>query len=556
MAYRRGNYDFVIDSSFQPFSMQEMLVPYMAYKQAFEESEKAYTELSNKADTFAYLSKELPEGSKARQIYEGYANELHKQAMDLASNGLNMSNRGALTGLKRRYQGEIGRLDLANTALQQEKALRRQMSTKDPSMLYAIDNMNIDDFLDNNTPNLYGISGNELYARGAAAGKATSSRMYSAGDEGSTLNGYYRKWVERNGVSQESIAAFMQSAEVQQQVDNIMEAQGVNENLTGTNRDRARQQILNGIYDGIVYQERVNPVRDPDVMSAAEKDASKRAWRADARAERSENMQAVLHGLKSDGKGGWVADKNSAFGIISRTNSGNPVYKDPTTKKPFAYGSDGVTKYYDNDGDGNYTDAYPLTKQQEKYQAQKTKDEQKQEAATKARIAKLDAAVQSIDLRKDIDAKNFFANNNGFDAKIRGGEIVHYDYAGAIAGHQGWGDKQLKWESGKLHTPNKAHWGPGFMSSTNVENEFGTYVADGYNMSEMKSGRRVRALKEAEIDALPNEVQDHIKKLIEDYQIEHNIDKQISYQVVAVPDESDSNGTSYLVAVENTYNKK
>ena len=91
-----GNYSYVVDSTFQPFNMQEMLVPFSAYKDAFENSEEQYDTLSQGADKFKYLSDTLPEGSKARQIYEGYANDLRAQAEDLAHNGLTMGNRRAL----------------------------------------------------------------------------------------------------------------------------------------------------------------------------------------------------------------------------------------------------------------------------------------------------------------------------------------------------------------------------------------------------------------------------------------------------------------------------
>ena len=36
-----ANYSFVIDSSFKPFSMQEMLVPFQMYKDTFEKTEDA-----------------------------------------------------------------------------------------------------------------------------------------------------------------------------------------------------------------------------------------------------------------------------------------------------------------------------------------------------------------------------------------------------------------------------------------------------------------------------------------------------------------------------------
>lgn len=264
------DYSFVVSPSFNPFSMQEMLVPFSAYKDAFEKSEEQYDTLSQGADKFKYLSETLPEGSKARQIYEGYANDLRAQAEDLAHNGLTMGNRRALTSLKRRYQGEMGRILQADEAMREEKKLRQSLGAQDTSLLYANDNLNIDDFLDGSTPNLYRISGNELYTRGAAAGKAASSRIFSAGDAGSTLNGYYRDYVQKLGYSPETIRKFYKDMstipELQMAADAILEERGVNKNLSGYNLRRARQSVINGMIDGAVYQENHSPQRDLGVL--------------------------------------------------------------------------------------------------------------------------------------------------------------------------------------------------------------------------------------------------------------------------------------------------
>lgn len=305
-----GGYQFVIDSSFQPFSMQEMLIPFSAYKDAFEKSEEQYDTLAQSADKFKYLSETLPEGSKARQIYEGYANELSKQAKDLAHNGLSMSNRRALTSLKRRYQGEIGRLLQADEAMREEKKLRRSLSAQDSSMLYALDNLDIDSFLDGNTPNLYNISGNELYTRGAAAGKAASSRVFSAGDEGSTLNGYYRDYVQKMGYNRDTIQKFYHDMsaipELQMAADAILEERGVNQNLTGYNLQRARQSVINGMIDGAVYQENHNPQRDLGVLTQAEKVADARAREQLAFQKQAHNDSLTMQGFSHDKDGKLV----------------------------------------------------------------------------------------------------------------------------------------------------------------------------------------------------------------------------------------------------------
>lgn len=289
------DYSFVVSPSFNPFSMQEMLVPFSAYKDAFEKSEEQYDTLSQGADKFKYLSETLPEGSKARQIYEGYANDLRAQAEDLAHNGLTMGNRRALTSLKRRYQGEMGRILQADEAMREEKKLRQSLGAQDTSLLYANDNLNIDDFLDGKNPNLYRISGNELYTRGAAAGKAASSRIFSAGDAGSTLNGYYRDYVQKLGYSPETIRKFYNDMstipELQMAADAILEERGVNQNLSGYNLRRARQSVINGMIDGAVYQENHSPQRDLGVLTQAERTA-------DARQREQMELSAASNGFE------------------------------------------------------------------------------------------------------------------------------------------------------------------------------------------------------------------------------------------------------------------
>lgn len=317
MPYRRNDYSFVIDSSFQPFSFQEMLTPFVMYKDAFEKSEEAYIDLSNKADKFKYLADSLDPNSTAAKIYNGYANDLKAQAEDLANNGLSMRNRGALTNLKRRYQGEIGRLIDADTELKKEKELRRQMSAKDPSMLWAADNLTIDNYLDGNTPNLYGISGTDLYTKAAAASQSMSKRQFNVNGENKTLGGYYYDYVQRMGYTPEDLRKFGNQIsadfaaqvstlpELQQAANQILEANGVNENLTGNNLRKAQQQVIRGLIDGAVYSEQHNPQRNLNVMTAAEKASDERSREGMAIQRESMNRQAAAQGLT------WNSSTNS-----------------------------------------------------------------------------------------------------------------------------------------------------------------------------------------------------------------------------------------------------
>jgi hypothetical protein len=322
------DYSFVVSPSFNPFSMQEMLVPLSAYKDAFEKSEEQYDTLSQGADKFKYLSETLPEGSKARQIYEGYANDLRAQAEDLAHNGLTMGNRRALTSLKRRYQGEMGRILQADEAMREEKKLRQSLGAQDTSLLYANDNLNIDDFLDGKNPNLYRISGNELYTRGAAAGKAASSRIFSAGDAGSTLNGYYRDYVQKLGYSPETIRKFYEDMstipELQMAADAILEERGVNQNLSGYNLRRARQSVINGMIDGAVYQENHSPQRDLGVLTPMEQNQITMQQKQFNLSKSQLDARAASMGYRIDDNGNLQIDPDrmEALKELKKSNKG------------------------------------------------------------------------------------------------------------------------------------------------------------------------------------------------------------------------------------------
>lgn len=271
---------FVIGSNFHPFTMQEQLVPFQMYKDAFEKTEDTYMDLSQKADTFKYLSETLPEDSKARQIYEGYANGLAEQAEDLAQNGLSMANRRALTSYKRRYQGEIGRLNKADEALQKEIDRRTALSANDPTTLYATDNLSIDDFLDRKKPNDYSVSGDKLYQRGVQIGASDSSRIWS-NPKVQNVNKYYQDFITTNGRSPEVLKAWrrdlMSIPELNDSLNSTLKEFGVTDNLKGINLERAKESVINGIINGSTYKRNDAIQQNLGVLTAAQQE-QKREW--------------------------------------------------------------------------------------------------------------------------------------------------------------------------------------------------------------------------------------------------------------------------------------
>ena len=509
MPYRGNNYSFVIDSSFQPFSMQEMLVPFTAYKEAFEKSEEAYNDLKDKADVFKDLSNSLPEGSEARKIYEGYANDLNAQAADLANNGLTMGNRRALTGLKQRYQGEIGRLAKAQTALEKEKELKRQMNAKDPTMIWASENFNIDDYLDNNTPNLYGISGTELYTKAAAASQAASKRQFSVNGESKTMGDYYYDYVQRMGYNPETIAKFRQDMsaipELQQAAEDILIANGVKDNLSGAAYEQARQQVINGLIDGAVYSEQHNLQRNHGMMTAAEQ-------ASDARARESLSIQRQSQAIAKEK---WAQEKQA--------------FEDERKLR------------YTFDENGNITGLNPAYINQDNYEmnpegkwVKKTQPKQSQEEKQELSDAKKKGeALMKLD-------KGALAHNEGFDVTF-GDNRHHYNYIGALSKHGG------KWYHGALDSDNPGHNFPrawGWGSTSNVENIWGNFSAEGSDSKDMRVLSQDEMLQ---LVAKDQDILDAIDKMAE----ESGIDPEISdIQLIEVPNEKGGGGQKgYLIAV-------
>lgn len=481
-----SNYSFVISSNFKPFSMEEMLVPFTAYKNAYEKAEEDYTQLSDKADMFSYLSETLPPESKARKIYEGYADELHKQGESL-SNGLSMANRRALTSLKRRYSGEIGRLDKADTALQEEKKRRLALSTNDPSTLYANDNLSIDDFLDRKEPNTYSVSGQKLYERGVQIGASGSSRIYS-NPQVQELTKQYNNIIQTYGYSPELIAQFRNNLaaipEFQQSVKATLKEYGAEDNLTGVNYDRAMQSVINGVVNGITYKRADNVQQNPDYVTKYQK------MQLDQQKESMENNM-MIHGMVKDKDGNWKYSLEA-----------DPTYQ----RQQQLAGSAASISGLDEDANGDNASARK----------------------------KLDDALLGLTYSNTKRPRAALKNPEGFEVEANGKRYT-YKYVGALSPQDG------KYVSGAFGTgvPNR---GWGFTSASNVMNKWGNFAIDDVDGTEQG---KVRVLSENEVLALAGDT-----AFMEAYSsLTKDLPDTADIQVVEVPNEWGSSRKGYAIAV-------
>lgn len=511
------NYNYVIDSSYKPYSLQEMLMPLEAYKEAYDKAEEKYLTLNKGASAFDYLASTLPEDSEARQIYQNYADDLAAQAKDFETNGLNISNGSALTSLRRRYDNEIGKLERADVVL---KEIQKNMRDKGSSYLWGNEAPSLDDILHNPNYTNYGISIEDLYKRGAQAATSASTGVYNI-PKVQEITNHYQELIQAQGYSPKVIEAFRKDLEAIPEfnaaINNIMIETGAEDNLSGRTYDRARQSIINGLIDGAgaAYKETRTIKDNPDSMTAYQ------------RAQLNQNqmelkLRAFENGYKYNKETGEyeldpniIRDKLAIYdgklppGFMIDPNNPNKIIKEPSSSSMSA---------------------------EEK--AEKERQKKEEEFNKKVNIAKqnalLDPEMQG----------SLLANNKGFDLTYGGKDgipknRVHYDYIGALANSGG------KWRHGSIGDDVPGH-GWGMFSSSNVETMRGNFSAEGSDSKE-----KMRILSENEVnERLSSDANLREALLAQIEKAGYSIDDDLDYELIEVPNEWDSDKVGYLIAIQ------
>ena len=149
-----ANFAYTNNTTFKPFSFQEMLQPLAMYTEAHREVENAYSELDSQANAIGALANETNDPI-TYQKYKAYESALREQADILATQGLTPGSRKSLLDLKGRYAKDITPIQNAITrrrALQDEQ---RKALLSNPTLMFQRNfnelsyDTSLDRFLDN-----------------------------------------------------------------------------------------------------------------------------------------------------------------------------------------------------------------------------------------------------------------------------------------------------------------------------------------------------------------------------------------------------------------------
>lgn len=245
--------NIIVDSTFNPFSYKDLMQPVYDYKQAYEETEAAYSDLV--AQTEAWKDIANRENSpEAYAMYKNYSDQLNAIVDDF-SQGMNPRNRRQLLGMKRRYASEITPIARASEAMQAANALRDQAG---PDAIFEVGRYNsIDDFLHGKTANNKFESRKDIAARTAALAQATAQSILEDPIIKQSMSPQFLEIIQKRGLGsldelQAAIAGNPAAANRFAQIRNQMINQvGGLDRFDSAGRTAIEGAINEGLYAGL-----------------------------------------------------------------------------------------------------------------------------------------------------------------------------------------------------------------------------------------------------------------------------------------------------------------
>ena len=224
------NYSLVVNSSFKPFSYQEMLAPVLMATQAHQELENQYGELAAKANIWEGMINEQTDRD-AYEMYKKYLDDLKNQADILASQGLTPTSRKALVAMKNRYSSEIAPIETAYKKRQSLIDQQREALLRDNTLIFDTDysTASLDTLIKNPNATFTPLSGESIAKRTAEMAKEAASAMISDPKYKSVFDSQY----------------------VQQK---IMQGYDISQVIAAAQRDPKAPEALLGIVDAIKKQ--------------------------------------------------------------------------------------------------------------------------------------------------------------------------------------------------------------------------------------------------------------------------------------------------------------
>lgn len=197
--------NLVINSQFRPFTYDEMVKPLVAYKEAYDKVEQDYSDLVTQTEMWKDIATR-ENSPEAYAMYQRYSNDLNAIVDDF-SRGMNLNNRRALIGMKRRYAQDITPIAQADAAMKEANDFRAKAG---PDAIFEVSQYDsLDQFLHGKKANNRYQSREALTKKAAAMTEAAMAEAMNDPEFKKVMGDQYWQITQHSGGSYEELMEAM-----------------------------------------------------------------------------------------------------------------------------------------------------------------------------------------------------------------------------------------------------------------------------------------------------------------------------------------------------------
>ena len=248
-----------VGSKFNPLSFDEMVKPYLMYKQEADKTEAAINDYTEKGDVIGSFI-DPNRDTEASALYNQFNEAAQSAITNFYNNGYTPDVKKSLLNLRKNYATNMSKIQAAYTAREKERAMQNELKAKDPTMMFSRDANyeSLDSYLMGKQPTFNSVSGDYLYKLGLQAGKSASTRQDLTVDARKALENTYWQLKEQQGFTDSQALEYMKDTNpiFNSIVSNIRSGSNI-DSLNPNDQEKANSAILNGILSGLVGEQKV-----------------------------------------------------------------------------------------------------------------------------------------------------------------------------------------------------------------------------------------------------------------------------------------------------------
>lgn len=201
------NYSLTVNSTFNPYSLQELLPIYQANAQAQYQAEEAFSQLQMKADQWEKLANNAQDADVYSK-YKSYSNQLKEAANDVLNNGINAASRRNLMNMRAQYASNIIPIEEAYNKRQQQAQVLWQARLQDPTLIAQDPSeLGLSYYMKNPSYTPQSYSGKLLTAQSAQAAQNLAKTLSSYG-KGEPIDSYTNTFIQKHGLTRNDIQKY------------------------------------------------------------------------------------------------------------------------------------------------------------------------------------------------------------------------------------------------------------------------------------------------------------------------------------------------------------